>query len=120
MNMQDKEMRFKVVPEEHLQKDVQKLRKLASVAGLLVNLTVTNGETFLLVTYSEDLTIFIRNRSAGRPRKKKIICLTCGEVVLLKEAEGAKVAASTLNIPIATFYRHYNDNKEKREEDPFV
>jgi len=120
MHMQDKEMLLEIVQGEHLQKDVQKLKKLASVAGLLVNLTVTDGATFLSVRYSDEFTEYIRNRKAGRPRKKETVCLTCKEVVSLKKDEGAKVAAATLKMPIATFYRHYNDNKGKNEEDLFV
>lgn len=120
MQLQDKEILFEVVQRNDLQKDVQKLREIASVAGLLVNLTVTDDATFLSLRYSDEFTEFIRNRNAGRPRKKGTVQLSCGEVVSLKRAEGAEVAAATLKIPITTFYRRYNDNKGKRKEDPFI
>jgi hypothetical protein len=120
MHIQDKEVLFEVIQGEHLQKDVQKLKELAHVAGLLVDLTVTDSATFLSIRYNDEFTEYIRNRKAGRPRKKKAIQLTCKEVVSLKKNEGAKVAAATLKMPIATFYRHYTENKGKKEEDLFV
>lgn len=120
MHMQDKEILFEVIQREDLQQDIQKLKELASVAGLLVNLTVTNGAPILSVRYSEEFTEFIRNRNAGRPRKKGSVLLSCGEVISLKEAEGAKVAATALKIPIATFYRRYYENKGKNEKESFT
>lgn len=120
MHMQDKEMLLEVVPGEHLQKDVQKLGDLAHVAGILVDLTVISGATFLSVRYSDEFTEFIRNRNAGRPRQKEGVPLSCGEVCSLKEAEGAKAAADKLRMPVATFYRRFNDNKGKKKEEPFV
>jgi len=120
MHMQDKEILLEIVQGDHLQENIQKLKKLASVAGLLVTLTVTDGTTFLSVRYSDEFTEYIRNRKAGRPRKEKTVCLTCKEVISLKKDEGAKIVAAKLKMPIATFYRHYNENKGKNEEDLFV
>lgn len=120
MHMQDKEMLLEVVPGAHLQEEVQKLRILASVAGIIVGLTVKNGATFLSVKYSEEFTEFIRTRNAGRPKQKGKVQLLCGEISSLKESEGAKVAAAKLHMSIATFYRHLNDNKGKKKEDEFV
>ncbi len=120
MHMQDKEILLEVVPGENLKKDVRKLRELGNVAGLRVNLTVKDGTTFLSVGYSDEFTEFLRNRNAGRPRNKKKVQLTCGEVFALKKAEGAKIAAATLQLPVATFYRRYNENKGKKEEEPFI
>lgn len=120
MDMQDKEILFEVVPGGNLQKDVQKLRELGHVAGLLVDLTVKEGTTFLCVRYSDEFTELIRNRKAGRHRGERKVLLTCGEVFSLKAAEGAKAAADTLGMPLPTFYRRYKENKRKNEEDLFV
>ncbi|MFA6845978.1 MAG: hypothetical protein WCR02_09640 [Sphaerochaetaceae bacterium] len=119
MNMQQEEILFEVVPGEHLQQDMLKLRKLAYTAGLLVNLTEMNGTTFLSVRYDDGFTEFVRTRHAGRPRKKESTRLTCGEVVSLKTEKGAKVVAATLGMPLATFYRHYIENKGKKEGEIF-
>lgn len=120
MDMQNKEILFEIVSSGNLRKDVQKLRELGYVAGLLVDLTVKEDTTFLCIRYSDVFTEFIRNRKAGRHRKKEKVLITCGEVFFLKAAEGAKAAADTLGMPLATFYRRYNENKRKNEEDLFV
>ncbi len=120
MHMQDEELLFEVVPGGNLHKDVRKLRELCDVAGLLVNLTVKDGATFLSVGYNGEFTEFIRHRNAGRPRKKGEVRISCGKVFSLKEKEGATVAAATVGMSMATFYRRCNENKHKREEDPFV
>jgi len=120
MYMQDKEMLFEVVPGKQLGTDVRKLKTLAKVAGMLVGLTVRDGATYLSIRYSDEFTEFIRSRNAGRPRRKDAVRLTCGEVGLLKESQGAKAAASTLQMPIATFYRRCEDNKGKKEGEPFL
>ncbi len=118
--MQDKEMLFEIVPRADLRRDIQQLGVFGHVAGLLVFLTVRDGKTFLCVQYSDDSCEYKRTRDAGRPRKKETVHLTCGEVVSLKEKEGAKVAAATLGMSVATFYRRYNNNKRKKDEEPFV
>jgi len=120
MSMQDKELLFEVVPREDLRRDIQKLGVLGHVAGLLVSRTVRDGKTFLCVQYSDDSCKYKRTRNAGRPRKEETVHLTCGEVVSLKEKEGAKVAAATLGMSVATFYRHCNNNKWKKDEESFV
>lgn len=118
--MEYEEMVFELAVRDGLYGDVGRLHSLASVAGLKVGLAVNDGRYFLSIRYSEEVTEHKRNRNAGRPRKKRRALLTCGEVVALKEAEGAKIAATTLGMPIATFYRRYKENKGKREEEPFV
>jgi len=118
--MQDKEILFEVIPDGNIHRDVQKLKELANVAGLLVSLTVKGGATFLYIRYGDEYTEYLRNRNAGRPRKTDEVQLTCGEVFSLKEAEGAKVAAARLKMPLATFYRRYSENKSKKDEEPFV
>lgn len=120
MDMQNKEILFEIVPGGNLHKDVRKLRKLGYVAGLLVDLTVKEGTTFLCIRSSDEFTEFIRNRKAERHRKKEKALLTCGEEFSLKATGGAKAAADTLGMPLATFYRLYNENKRKNEEDLFV
>lgn len=118
--MQNKEILFEVVPDGNIHMNIQALKKLGNVAGLLVDLRIKEGATFLCIRYSEEFSEFIRNRNAGRPRKKEEVQLTCGEVFSLKEEEGAKVAAARLRMPLATFYRRYSENKRKRFEEPFV
>lgn len=118
--MQDKEMLFEVIPREDLRRDVQKLGMIGDVAGLHIGLTVRDAKTILCVQYSDDFCKYKRTRDAGRPRKEEAVQLTCGEVVSLKEKEGAKVAATTLGMSVATFYRHYHSNKWKKGEEPFV
>jgi len=120
MHMQDKELLFEVVPGGNLHDDARKLGELGKVAGLLVNLTVEDGATFLSVGYSDEFTEFIRHRNAGRPRKKREVQISCAKVFSLKEEEGAKVAAATVGMSIATFYRRCNENKGKREGEPFI
>ena len=120
MNIQDQEILLEIVQGDHLQKDVQKLRDLAYVAGLLIELKVKDGRSFLSVKYNDEFTEFIRSRKAGRLRKKETDQFTCGEVITLKETQGANVAAAILKIPISTFYRRYNENKGKEEGEPFI
>jgi len=120
MSMHDKELLFEVVPRGDLKRDIQQLGVLGSVAGLLVSCTVRDGKTFLCVQYSDESCDYKRTRNAGRPRKKETVQLTCGEIVSLKAKEGAKVVAATLGMPVATFYRRYNDNKRKKPGEPFV
>lgn len=118
--MQYEEMVFEVVRGGTLYKDVGKLYGLADVAGLRVGLSSDDGRYFLTIRYSDEITEAKRSRNAGRPRKNREVLLTCGEVSSLKESKGAQVAAAALGMPIATFYRRYNENKGKRVEDPFV
>lgn len=118
--MQDGELLFEVVRGGTLYKDVMKLYVLGEVAGLQVGLIAKDGRHFLSIRYDDEYTEFKRNRNAGRPRTRRQVHLTCGEVDLLKETEGAKAAASALGMPIATFYRRYNENKGKAEEEYFV
>ena len=120
MHMQDEEMLFELVPGEHLYENVDTLKHLMNVSGVLVDVMVRDGKTSLSIRYSKEFTEYLRNRNAGRPRKKDTLNSTCGEVFSLKEAKGAKVAAATFGMPIATFYRRCNDNKGKREEEPFI
>ncbi len=117
--MQDKEMLFEVVPREDLRRDAQKLGVLGHVAGLHIGLTVRDGKTFLCVQYSDDFCKYKRTRDAGRLRKEEAVHLTCGEVVSLKKKEGTKVAAATLGMSVATFYRHCNNNRWKKDDEPF-
>lgn len=118
--MQYEELVFEVVRGGTLYGDVLKLHGLADVAGLGVGLSAEDGRYFLTIRYNEEITEEKRSRNAGRPRKPREVLLTCGEVSSLKQSKGAKVAAAALGMPIATFYRRYNENKEKRAEDPFV
>ena len=118
--MQDEEMQFEVVRGGQLYKDVMKLYGLGNVAGLQVGLIVEDGKHFLSIRYNDEYTEFKRNRNAGRPRTRRQAHLTCGEVSSLKEAQGAKAAAAALGMPIATFYRRYNENKGKKEEAYFI
>ena len=120
MDMQDKEMLFEVVPREDLRRDVQKLGVLGQVAGFQAGLTVREGKTFLCVRYSDDFCKYKRTRDAGRPRKEEAVQLTCGEVVSLKKKEGAKIAATALGMSVATFYRHCNNNKWKKDGEAFT
>jgi len=120
MHMQDDEMLFELVPGKHLHKDVDTLKHLMNVSGVLVDVMVRDGKTSLSIRYNQEFTEYLRTRNAGRPRNKADVQLTCKEVYSLKESEGAKVAAAALRMPIATFYRRCNDNKGKREEEPFV
>ena len=117
--MQDKEMLFEVVPREDLRRDVQKLGVIGNVAGLHIDLTVRDGKTILRMHYRDDFCKYKRTRDAGRPRKEETVQLTCGEAVSLKKKDGAKVAATTLGMSVATFYRHCNNNKWKKDEEPF-
>lgn len=121
MSIQDKELRFEVVHGADLRRDIQKLGLLGHVAGLHVSRTVKDGRTFLCVRYSDDSCEYKRTRNAGRPRKEEPAHLTCGEVASLKEKQGAKVAAATLGMSVATFYRHCNNsNKWKKDGEPFT
>ena len=120
MHLQDEEIRFEVVPGEHLQRDVRMLGELGAVAGLLVGLVFKDGKTLLSVRYNAEFTEFIRNRKAGRPRNGGNPGLTCEEVFSLKETEGAAMAASKLGMSVATFYRRDKKKKEKKGNDPFV
>lgn len=118
--MQDGEMLFEVVRGETLYKDVMKLHGLGNVAGFSVGLSAKDGRHFLSIRYDDEYTESKRNRNAGRPRTRRQSHLTCGEVTSIKEGRGAKAAAASLGMPIATFYRRYNENKGKREEECFV
>ena len=120
MYRQDKEMLNEVVADGNIHENVQKLKELANIAGLLVSLKVKEGTTFLYIRYGDEYTEYLRNRNAGRPRKTDEVQLTCGEVFSLKEAEGAQGAAARLRMSMATFYRRYNANKGKKDEEPFV
>ena len=118
--MQDGEVLFEVVRGGTLYKDVMKLYGLGNVAGISVGLSTKDGRYFLSIRYDDEYTEFKRNRNAGRPRTRRQSHLTCGEVTSIKEGRGAKVAAASLGMPIATFYRRYNENKGKGEEEYFV
>jgi len=120
MHMQEDEILFELIPGKDLYKDVATLKKLMNVSGVLVDALVRDGKTTLSIRYDKDFTEYLRTRNAGRPRKETEVKLTCGDVFSLKEAEGAKVAATALQMPIATFYRRCHDNKGKREEEPFT
>ncbi|MGB4407913.1 MAG: hypothetical protein WBI82_13705 [Sphaerochaeta sp.] len=120
MFRQEEKMLFEVVPDGNIHKDVQRLKELANVAGLLVDLKVKEGSTFLQIRYGDEYTEYLRSRNAGRPRKTDEVQLTCGEVSLLKETEGAQGAADRLRMSLPTSYRRYNENKGKKDVEPFV
>ncbi len=120
MHMQDKQLLFQVVPGNTLDEDVRMLGKLASVAGLVVGLQCKEGCTFVSVRYNEQYTEYIRSRNAGRPRKTWGARISCAEVYFRKDAEGAKAAASSLGMSLATFYRHCNENLGRGGDEPFL
>jgi len=45
---------------------------------------------------------------------------SCAEVYSLKDAEGAKAAASSLVMSLATFYRHRKENLGRGGDEPFL
>lgn len=120
MHMQDKQLLFQVVWGNTLDEDVRTLGKLASVAGLVVGLQCKEGCTFVFVRYNEQYTEYIRSRNAGRPRKTWEARISCAEVFSLKDAQGAKAAASSLGMSLATFYRHCKENLGRGGDEPFV
>lgn len=120
MHMQDEQLLFQVIPGSTLDEDVRMLGKLASVAGLVVGLQHKEGCTFVSVGYNEEYTEFIRSRNAGRPRGRREVGMACSEVFSLKEVAGAKAAAASLGMSLATFYRHCKDNRGKRGDEPFL
>jgi hypothetical protein len=115
-----KEMLLELVPNDHLFKDIQKLRKLALVAGLSVNLISRDESSYLLVSYCDEFTEFVRTRNAGRHRESVTVTKTCGDVCSLRREKGAKATAVALNMSLSTFYRHYLENMGKHNGEMFL
>ncbi|MBI9095368.1 MAG: hypothetical protein JEY71_10840 [Sphaerochaeta sp.] len=120
MHVEFKEMLLELVPDDHMDRKVRKLKEIANVAGSLVSLTVRDGSTYLSVRYDDRYTEFFRTRNAGRPRKKKAKPMTCGEVSTLRREVGSRETASAINMSLSTFYRRYLENMGKGKDEIFT
>ena len=120
MHVEFEEMLLELVPGDHLNENIYKLKKLANVAGLLVSLSTQDGSTYLSIRYDEKYTEFFRTRNAGRPRKSEARAMTRGEVFCaIRQERGAKAAAAEFNMSLSTFYRRYWENMGKDKGELF-
>ncbi|MDT4763433.1 hypothetical protein [Sphaerochaeta sp. PS] len=78
-----------------------------------------DGSEVLKISYNDAFWKESVGRNAGRKPTVEPTRVTCGEARSMRYALGAKEAASSLHMPLSTFYRKLNGLMYADDDDPF-